>query len=449
MTGTTTDKPGPQRASDADGQWIRQLHPASTPLRPASRPQTVAEVVAMLGEGPLGWAVELGHVMAKRITGELPVFGGGQEAFETLRMGTESATLRSMMLIVSNDPARLGVTEEALEGDRNFVRRGIPLEHVLRGIRLGHSLMAHGFLEAAATLVEEPRRAAEMKRTSDMLFEYIDDFASSMAAEYLAERDRWVTSAAAERDELVRSILDQRPVSVTRASTVLGYPLGRHHMAIVAWQDPSADRSPIDLQRAASRIFAHLECPATLMVPHGASSLWAWGARRSWFDASQITAHSPALEGIYVAAGTTGQGLTGFRQSHLEAARAAEFARLTAGRADASVTDYNTIELAALLAHDLELARSFVARELGPLAEDTATAAELRETLAAYLGSERSLARAAEQLHVARNTVAYRVKKFENTTGRDLKHRTLELQCALRLATTLGSRILAATESGP
>ena len=39
-------------------------------------------------------------------------------------------------------------------------------------------------------------------RTSDMLFEYIDDFASSMAAEYLAERDRWVTSAAAERDEL-------------------------------------------------------------------------------------------------------------------------------------------------------------------------------------------------------------------------------------------------------
>jgi hypothetical protein len=40
------------------------------------------------------------------------------------------------------------------------------------------------------------------------------------------------------------------------------------------------------------------------------------------------------------------------------------------------------------------------------------------------------------------------VKKFENTTGRDLKRRTLELECALRLATTLGSHILAATERG-
>ena len=35
-----------------------------------------------------------------------------------------------------------------------------------------------------------------------------------------------------------------------------------------------------------------------------------------------------------------------------------------------------------------------------------------------------------------------------NTTGRDLKRRTLELECALRLATTLGSHILAATERG-
>ena len=93
------------------------------------------------------------------------------------------------------------MTEEALEGDRDFARRGVSLDQVLRGIRLGHSLMAHGFLEAAAALVEEQLRPAEMKRTSELLFEYIDDFASSMATEYLSERDRWVTSAAAEREE--------------------------------------------------------------------------------------------------------------------------------------------------------------------------------------------------------------------------------------------------------
>src|SRR3546814_21169859 len=135
-------------------------------------------------------------------------------------MGTEAATLRARLLLVSNDPARIGVTEEALEGDRDFVRRGVSLDQVLRGIRLGHSLMAHGFLDAAAALVEEPLRTAELKRTSDMLFEYIDDFASSMATEYLSARDRRVPSAAAERAESVHFI--PGPQTVNLKSVVKG-----------------------------------------------------------------------------------------------------------------------------------------------------------------------------------------------------------------------------------
>jgi DNA-binding PucR family transcriptional regulator len=55
---------------------------------------------------------------------------------------------------------------------------------------------------------------------------------------------------------------------------------------------------------------------------------------------------------------------------------------------------------------------------------------------------DRSLVRAAEQLHVARNTVAYRVKKFEKLAGRDLKDRRLELEAALRLAAVFRSAVL-------
>ena len=57
-----------------------------------------------------------------------------------------------MLLLVSNDPTLIGVTEEALEGDRDFVRRGVSLDQVLRGIQFGHSLMARGLLDAAATV---------------------------------------------------------------------------------------------------------------------------------------------------------------------------------------------------------------------------------------------------------------------------------------------------------
>jgi hypothetical protein len=434
----------PEGPAEPDGQWLRDLRGPNhgTPAhKPASHPPLVAEVLAELGEGPVAWAVDLGHQMATRIIAEIPALGGGEESFQTLRMGTESATLRSMLLLVSNDPGRIGVTEEALEGDRDFVRRGVSLDQVLRGIRLGHSLMAHGFLEAAAAFVEEPLRAAEMKRTSDLLFEYIDDFASSMASEYLTERDRWVTSAAAEREELVHSILDQQPVSATNASTVLSYPLERYHVALVLWQEANAGRSPTDLQRAASRILKASRCGATLMVLHGASSLWVWGSWRSQeLATADFSAHVTA--DIHVAAGSLTRGVDGFRQSHLEAMQTANLVRSSPVNSAASLTHYADVELVVLLTQNTELARNFMNRELGPLAEPTPSAAELRETVAAYLTFDRSLVKAAEHLHVARNTVAYRVKKFENLVGRDLKDRRLELEVALRLAAAPGARLL-------
>jgi len=150
----------------------------------------------------------------------------------------------------------------------------------------------------------------------------------------------------------------------------------------------------------------------------------------------------PAADDIHVSCGTPAPGVIGFRRSYLEAARTEQLAREVPTLGTQRLVLYSAVELATLLSRDLELARLFVARELGPLAEDTASARELRDTLSTYLGSERSLVRAGELLHVARNTVAYRVKKVETMTGRNLKERTLELECALRLAATLGSHVL-------
>ncbi len=91
------------------------------------------------------------------------------------------------------------------------------------------------------------------------------------------------------------------------------------------------------------------------------------------------------------------------------------------------------------------MAKTFVTRELGPLAQQSRAASDLRQTLAAYLDTERSLIRAAERLHVARNTVAYRVRKAEDLLHRDLHDRTTELQCALRLAAMLPDTLLSSS----
>ncbi|MFF4494879.1 PucR family transcriptional regulator [Streptomyces sp. NPDC001546] len=77
---------------------------------------------------------------------------------------------------------------------------------------------------------------------------------------------------------------------------------------------------------------------------------------------------------------------------------------------------------------------AFSARVLGPLAaEESASAAMLRETLETFLAHNGSWARTGESLHLHVNTVHYRIQRIEVLTGLDLArldHR-LDLRAAL------------------
>lgn len=86
---------------------------------------------------------------------------------------------------------------------------------------------------------------------------------------------------------------------------------------------------------------------------------------------------------------------------------------------------------------DPEHARWFVRETLGPLAAGGTRMRELRETLRVYLATERSLRRAADGLHVARNTVTYRVKRAEELLPGSTRGDLLGLHMALEIAQTL------------
>ncbi len=132
---------------------------------------------------------------------------------------------------------------------------------------------------AIAELVSEPAATAEMKRTSELLFEFIDDFASVMTTEYLVERDRWVASTAAARGEIVQADPQWLPVDLAAASATLSYPLDRSHIALVLTQAGDIGPAITTLQNTAAKVLARLECSATLLIPQGASTVWAWGSR--------------------------------------------------------------------------------------------------------------------------------------------------------------------------
>jgi DNA-binding PucR family transcriptional regulator len=109
---------------------------------------------------------------------------------------------------------------------------------------------------------------------------------------------------------------------------------------------------------------------------------------------------------------------------------------------------YERVELVSLLANDFPRAKAFVAARLGPLAAPTEPAARLRETVLAFLAANGSGTRAAKELFVHHNTVAYRVKRAEELLGRSVTDEPSELTCALTLAAVLGSAVLNGDEDG-
>ncbi|MEJ8646297.1 hypothetical protein WKI68_43705 [Streptomyces sp. MS1.HAVA.3] len=120
-------------------QWLLQLRPdPDRTVDPVMPSAAVAGASELLGAGPVGWAVQTAHVIATEILEQVPEHGGGQGPVTTLRRSTESAVLATLRVLVSEPPLRVhAMTDETLEGCREFARRGIPLAQVLRAYGSG------------------------------------------------------------------------------------------------------------------------------------------------------------------------------------------------------------------------------------------------------------------------------------------------------------------------
>ncbi|WP_328727388.1 PucR family transcriptional regulator [Streptomyces sp. NBC_00259] len=178
-----------------------------------------------------------------------------------------------------------------------------------------------------------------------------------------------------------------------------------------------------------------LEAARTLIIPAHDNSVWVWFAvsgETAEDHIRHLRSSLPEPAGVRAALGPPAPGPHGMRRSHLGALQAQRMALHASG---SWLCDYQDIRLAALVTADSEHARWFVQEVLGPLASEGARLRELRETLRVYLAEERSTRTAAERLHIARNTVTYRVKRAEEllpvtTTAVS----SLEVRVALEIA---------------
>jgi PucR C-terminal helix-turn-helix domain/GGDEF-like domain len=409
--------------SDPAIGWLQRLHgrePAAP--GPACAAATIAAATERLGAGPVAWAVQVAHRMTEEIIELVPEHGGGAVPFGTLRRSVEASVLLALAGLQSDQrPGPDPIPPEAIEGNHELARRSIPLDRVLRGVRIGH---AHLHRELMAVIEQEPDpiRGTETHRVTDLLFSYADMHASRLAEDYIAERDRWQGSTEAARRRTVEDILAGRPIDVDAAVHVLGYDLRRHHLAFIAWA-ASPDTPADGIYRSAARFARSAGADQLLTLPSGPSRLWAWASWPNRPPADIVATRRRALEPppeFCVAAGPPAHGLAGFRRSHLGACEAERISRMTGINPVSSsrLCDYAEIRVASLLTADTEHGRWFTQEVLGGLAADDDRMRELRETLRVYLAECRSPQRAAAHLHVSRNTVTYRVRRAEELLGR-------------------------------
>lgn len=371
---------------------------------------------------------------------------GVDDDLRGLTLGSCSSNLEAALSMVRHgiDVSAATAPVTALEHARAMAARGYSVDVMLRFYRIGHAYFSERILAGIPDLVPDPALAlavvADLHRYA---FAYVDRISSEVAAEYVAELDRIQNRVRAARTDAVRGLIAGDPIDLGRAEHTLSYRLTGWQTAFVCW----TDRDDADLARVGAAVGAHFGSRHPLLVPDGAQALWGWIATTSAPDLSaedlgRLADQIPKM--VRIAIGTSGQGAGGFRDSHDQAQRGRRVVELS-GRG-APVTSYAEIALVDAMSGDLDLARAFVATELGALAVDGRREDEERQTLLAVLDAQGGLAAAAEELGLHRNTVLQRMRRGEERRGRRATERVAELHAALRLVDVLG---LAVLQAGP
>jgi GAF domain-containing protein len=269
----------------------------------------------------------------------------------------------------------------------------------------------------------------------------IERFALVVGMELL----KWRHLAGAEArlsGDLIGQLLraDGPEDAVLERAAALGHDLRRPHVVAVLTAEPALDAGRgRELVRAASEAGA-----GTLVGPYAGGHVLLVPAEP---DPAPLLRRT--FERVRGAVGDRGvvtlvAGPAAGPGGHAEAHRiAAGAARLRGVAATGGFVDIRELGLTALLLDSgtPESLRRFADRLLGPLAaHDARRGGDLLATLRVWLATGCSTAETATTLVVHPNTVAYRLAKLEQLTGRSLRRSDvrLELQLALTVAAVVG-----------
>src|ERR1700750_3166300 len=219
------------------------------------------------------WIPDMARAITDAIHAEMPEL----DADPDLRAGTYASTesvLRLLrdMLEHRRPPSEAEPPPAAVDYARDFVRRGVPIDALLRAYHVGQATFFQIWVADVHRDVADPVEVARaIEQGASWTFEYLQALSRDLIRRYADERERWVRSAAAMRAEAVRALVAGTGLDAARGSRRLRYDLDRQHLAFVLWTDEQdARRTDLgSLERHAARLAADLGAGGALLVPLG------------------------------------------------------------------------------------------------------------------------------------------------------------------------------------
>jgi DNA-binding PucR family transcriptional regulator len=416
----------------------------------------ITHLVEQIGDLLVAQLPVLGRALYDELITRIPELRGDAVINELMRASTVSNLENVTQLVRPGTSAdALSLPDPAVEYARRLAQRNIPMGALLRSYRLGQ----RHFLEWANEQLShiEPDAAVAFgasRRLATQTFDYIDRVSEGLIEVYQAEREIWLANRNTMRLRVVESLIAGESVDPSSAEAALGYRLRQHHLGLVVWRcRPGVGTSDLsDLDKLVASLARTGGAPGrSLFIPRDGDTAWAWiplGRRGDPLDLDEVqVAVTTAGSDIRLALGVPAAGERGFRSSYLEARKAQAVAMAAADHAR-PVTSFTDpyVRTASLLTADLEATRRLVREELGSLAADTEAAERLRATLRTFLRSGENYVQTAEELHMHKNTVRYRVAKAVEARGRPLADGRLEMELALISCEWLGPAVLGVSE---
>lgn len=428
---------------------------AAAPLAPsaAGAPHSADALVKVAVTSLRSQIVTLAGGMRDRLATRIQELDGDAAIIDLLYASIEGNVENILHSLGHDIPLdKLEPPSAAYEYARRLAQRGVPMSALVRAYRLGQQyLLEMIFAECERLDAPLEVRSAAYERIVVFTFDYIDWISQGVVTVYEGERERWLAERNSARVGRIHELIAGVDVDIDAAETVLGYRLRVHHLGGVLWVDETGTQQDqlSRFTRAATSIAEFLGSTWTpLVIPRDRATAWVWMAVREDVELDvggiqALLAKAGGPPAPNLALGRPASGVEGFRRTHREALHAQQVT-MVGDDPQRSVTTFDEpgLKVAALMANDLDTARTWVHETLGDLALDDEQHARLRHTLMLFFQHDSSYTATADAMLMHKNSVKYRIASAEKAMGWPVSSDRQAIELALTACHWLGRAVL-------